>query len=253
MKMAANHAPSLLPVVMLGAVLLTTDLAPGASAAPQLQGPLPLSMVGSVLCLVQCVDLSSAPSIAVTYNDTQGATPLAEVHGVIAGTASSNVTVAVTFSAGESGMIPIYVGGLPAGAYTLSTFVTSTNGSALSGTSVVVFEVLPDGSVTLVGGTAVFTLVGAPALSTQGYPGVLATYKNNLDEPVEGFVSMVVYNSLGQTLDISTSTITPSGSGNVTTFNVIFGLGPGTYNATIFVMSVGIVALSNSTSFSFTL
>lgn len=238
--------------VMLSALLLTTDLAPSASAAPSLQGPLPLSMVGSILCRVQCVDLSSAPSIAVTYNNAQGDIPLAVVHGVIGGTASSNVTVAMTFSAGESDTIPIYVGGLPAGAYTLSTFVTLTNSSALSGTSVVVFEVLPDGSVTLIGGTAVFTLLGAPTPSAQGYFGMQATYKNNLDVEVTGFVWMVIHNSVGQTLSTTTSTITSPGGGKVTAFDVVFNLPPGTYYATMFVTSVGIVALSNSTSFSFT-
>ncbi|MDA4115614.1 MAG: hypothetical protein OK442_03540 [Thaumarchaeota archaeon] len=156
-----------------------------------------MSMVGSVLCLVQCVDLSSVPSIAVTYNDTEGDIPLAVVHGVISGTASTNVTGAVTFSAGESDTFPIYVGGLPAGAYTLSTFVTLTNGSALSATSLVVFEVLPNSSVTLVGGTTGFNLVEPPTPSAQGYFGMQATYKNNLDSRITGFVTMVVHNSAG--------------------------------------------------------
>jgi hypothetical protein len=56
-----------------------------------------------------------------------------------------------------------------------------------------------------------------------------------------------VHNALGQTVDISTATITASAGGSATSFNVLFGLAPGTYTVTVFVTSSSGTAISVST------
>jgi hypothetical protein len=92
------------------------------------------------------------------------------------------------------------------------------------------------------------TVSGTPAKSTQGpYTGVTSTFTNNSPSSVTAYVYAVVHNALGQTVDISTATITASAGGSATSFNVLFGLAPGTYTVTVFVTSSSGTAISAST------
>jgi len=101
---------------------------------------------------------------------------------------------------------------------------------------------------------SVITLVKGPTLLFGGDSPVIQTsYMNNLNFTFTGYVWVVVHNVAGQTVFYSTSTIAPAGGGNETGDNVIFGLPPGTYYATMFVTSESFIAISNSTSFSFTI
>jgi hypothetical protein len=102
--------------------------------------------------------------------------------------------------------------------------------------------------------TSCMSVSGTPAQTTQGaYSGVTSTFTNTSNAPVTAFVYAVVHNALGQTVDISTATVTASAGGSVTAFNALFGLPPGTYSVTIFVTSSSGTAISTSTPVSVTI
>jgi hypothetical protein len=102
--------------------------------------------------------------------------------------------------------------------------------------------------------TSCVSATGQPTQTTQGsYTGVSTAFTNNSNAPVTGFVYAVVHNALGQTVDISTATITAPAGGSVTAFNALFGLPPGTYSVTIFVTSSSGTAISSTTTASVTI
>ncbi len=104
-----------------------------------------------------------------------------------------------------------------------------------------------------VGGTANWTVVGVPRFVTIGItPVVETTFHNNLDVGVLGIVMMVVRNNLGQTVYYSTATLNLTRGLYGTAYNVELGLSPGLYKATIFAISTGGIAISNSTTISIT-
>jgi len=125
----------------------------------------------------------------------------------------------------------------------------ATNQALASPPSVIV------GSVTTsCNSTTCLTVSGTPAKSTQGtYTGITSTFTNNSDAPVTAFVYAVVHNALGQTVDISTATVTASAGGSATAFNALFGLPPGTYSVTIFVTSSAGTAISATSTVSVTI
>jgi hypothetical protein len=249
-----SGAFALLPVAILLSPNLALIAPPVAADQSPLHGPEPLSMITSYLCNYPCAELSSPPLVMVTYKDTQGDIPLALMHGVVrwGQTLYSNQTLSMTFDAGESRTVPFYVGGLAAGLYYLSASATLPNGSALSGTSNLPFQVLQNGSL-FIGQQKDWALVKAPGLAAIGSKATQASYRNSLNFTVTGTVFLILHNSMGQTVSYSTSTLNLSGGGNGTVYNVIFGIPPGKYYATIFVTSISWVPISNSTSFSFTI
>ena len=98
------------------------------------------------------------------------------------------------------------------------------------------------------------TASGSSTQTNQGaYKGVSSTFTNNSNAPVTAFVYAVVHNALGQTVDISTATITASAGGSATAFNALFGLPPGTYSVTIFVTSSSGTAISGTSTVSVTI
>jgi len=105
-----------------------------------------------------------------------------------------------------------------------------------------------------VGGTNVWTMVGAPSFSTSGnFPLGVVSFSNHLSFDVSGIVIMVLRNNFSQTVYFSTGTVTIA-SGAIATVELIeFGLAPGTYNATFFAFTFGGVAISLPTSALFTL
>jgi hypothetical protein len=102
--------------------------------------------------------------------------------------------------------------------------------------------------------TTCVTVNGTPASTTQGpYTGVTSSFTNNSNAPLTAFVYAVAHNALGQTVDISTATVTASAGGSATAFNVLFGLPPGTYSVTIFVTSSSGTAISGTSTVSVTI
>lgn len=107
-------------------------------------------------------------------------------------------------------------------------------------------------AATFVGGTGDWTFVGAPKVSNLGVaPAAASTFVNHLDVPVLAVVMMVMRNSAGQMVSYSTATVDIAPGSLGTAYNAEFGLPFGTYNATIFAMTTGGVAISNYTSISF--
>ena len=102
--------------------------------------------------------------------------------------------------------------------------------------------------------TTCISATGPAKQSAQGpYQGITSTFTNNSNAPVTAFVYAVVHNALGQTVDISTATITAPAGGSATAFNVLFGLPSGTYSVSLFVTSSSGTAISTSSTVSVTI
>jgi len=95
---------------------------------------------------------------------------------------------------------------------------------------------------------------GQSTQTIQGaYQGISSSFTNNSNAPVTAFVYAVVHNALGQTVDISTATVSAPAGGSVTAFNALFGLPPGTYSVSIFVTSSAGAAISSTSTVSVTI
>jgi hypothetical protein len=162
------------------------------------------------------------------------------------GEGSSTFTVPSTIQT-SAGSQPVTSGS----GYTVELQAVSSSSVALaSPPSVTVGSV----SSTSCNTTTCMTVSGTPASSQQGqFTGVTSTFTNNSNAPVTAFVYAVVHNALGQTVEISTATVTASAGGSTTAFNALFGLPPGTYSVTIFVTSSSGTAISGTSPVSVTI
>jgi len=104
-------------------------------------------------------------------------------------------------------------------------------------------------------GTGCMGIVGTPTTSTSGGNTLIsATYTNNSNAPQTAFIYAVVHNALGQTVLYTTSTLNNIAAGGSQTGQlVLFGLAPGTYTATLFVVSTSGTALSTTSTVSVTI
>jgi hypothetical protein len=80
---------------------------------------------------------------------------------------------------------------------------------------------------------------------------VAIAYMNNARYSLTGTVYLVVYNAIGQAVYYSTATVNPMGGEVVMAYLMTNGLSPGAYAASVFVISRNGVAISDSSSFSF--
>lgn len=100
-----------------------------------------------------------------------------------------------------------------------------------------------------VGGTNDWTFVSEPTITRLGISEAAAsTFDNRLEVSVLAVVIMVVRNDAGQMVSFSTATLNITRGSYGTAYTPEFGLPFGTYNATIFAMTIGGVAISNSSS-----
>lgn len=107
-------------------------------------------------------------------------------------------------------------------------------------------------AATFVGGTSDWTPVGAPVVTNLGFSEAAeTTFQNNLDVSVLGIVVMVLHNDRGQTVYYSTATLNITRGLYATAYTVESGVSPGVYNATVFAISTGGIAISNPTTISF--
>lgn len=103
----------------------------------------------------------------------------------------------------------------------------------------------PAAAAAFTGGTNAWTVISAPTLFyTSGNPATAVTYLNNLNATTLGIVILVVHNSLGQTVDYAAATLNLAPGANSTAYDVIFGLPPGTYNASLFAIIPSGTAIS---------
>lgn len=97
-------------------------------------------------------------------------------------------------------------------------------------------------------------IVNPPSYTPFGaFDSIEATFTNEFSTNVTGIVFVVVHNSIGQTVEISTATLPLGAGANGTSYAVIFGLVPGaSYSGNIFVTEASGVAISLTTTLSFT-
>ena len=110
---------------------------------------------------------------------------------------------------------------------------------------------LPAQAQTTVGGTGTWTMVGQPVFSKVGIQeGLEVIYHNNLDVPTQGLIIMVVHNSLGQMLGYGTATLSLNASATAVSPNLLiaFGVSGGNYSASVFAFTFSGVAISNTTT-----
>lgn len=95
--------------------------------------------------------------------------------------------------------------------------------------------------------------IGSPNYTSLGpYHTVEITYANSANATMTGIVFMVVHNYLGQTVEISTATLTLTAGTNGMAFPIAFGLAQGQYSATLFTTSAAGVAITSTTTVSIT-
>jgi hypothetical protein len=99
-------------------------------------------------------------------------------------------------------------------------------------------------------GTQTLKVFAGPGVSIPSET-VTVAYMNNAPYRLAGTVYLVVYNAIGQTVYYSTATVNPSGGQVVTAYLMTIGLAPGIYTASVFVISKTGIAISDSSSFSF--
>jgi hypothetical protein len=98
-------------------------------------------------------------------------------------------------------------------------------------------------------GTGCMTLSGQVSIQTiSGYKTAVTSWTNNSNAPVTAIVYATARNAAGQTVLISTGTITASAGASATAYDVLFGLPSGTYTVNLFVTSTGGVAISTSST-----
>jgi hypothetical protein len=103
-------------------------------------------------------------------------------------------------------------------------------------------------------GTACMGISGTPAISHTSVGTIItASFTNNSNAPQTGYVYAVVHNALGQTVYYTTATVSPAAGASQSGQLVLFGLAPGTYSATIFVVSTSGTAISGTTLVSVTI
>jgi len=108
-------------------------------------------------------------------------------------------------------------------------------------------------SVSACNGSDCWYETSTPVYGSLGpYPAFAIPYVNLFNATTTGIVFMVVHNSLGQTIQISTCVLQLGADANGTARTITFGLGPGMYSATFFVVSTGGYAISTTTTASFT-
>jgi hypothetical protein len=94
---------------------------------------------------------------------------------------------------------------------------------------------------------------GTPTVGNLGaYQSVAINYTNTANGASIGIVFGVFHNNAGQTVEISTATVTLPAEGNGTAWVAQFGLPAGAFSATLFAVSPAGLALSAATVVSIT-
>jgi len=98
------------------------------------------------------------------------------------------------------------------------------------------------------------SLSGTPSVTKSGGNTLIqASFTNNSNAPQTAYIYAVVHNALGQTVYYTTATVSPAAGATQTGQLVLFGLAPGSYTATVFVVSTSGTALSTSSTVSVTI
>jgi len=99
-------------------------------------------------------------------------------------------------------------------------------------------------------GTQTLKMVLGPAPNAPSAT-VAVAYQNNSPYNLTGTVCLVIYNAIGQTVYYSTANVKLIGGEVVVAYLMTSGLPPGAYTASVFVISMSGIAISGSSSFSY--
>ena len=174
---------------------------------------------------------------AVTVNDSSGDLNASSVQAWVNGTAvpASSVSVSGTNNPGSSVSYTVTIDGLTTGAWSVKISASDLAGNTASTTQTLVIKV-PPGST--------FTLTSAPGMISKYHvANVNVTSHDTTTDTVVVFA--VVTNNLGQTVQISTSTVTVAAGATVSAYPVI-NVPSGTYTVTLFVWSTSGESLSQT-------
>ncbi len=173
----------------------------------------------------------SVYNIAFNYRLTSSGVPQYTVVGALAANSLGNGMATFTVPAGTA-----------PGTYTIQL----VNGSGSSLTAWLnIPPVLTVTSVPVTGLTATTLTPGTPYQTTiNGQPTVAISFVNTYSSQLTAIVFATVQNSAGQTVYITTATITPMSEQNVTAYLVLAGLPSGTYTVTLFAITPTGVAIS---------
>jgi hypothetical protein len=192
--------------------------------------------------------LQAGNPVTATIVDLQGDLNASAVTGSMNGTAIPKTAIAVTGTnnLGKNTTYTVAIT-LPAGRW-----VIALSAKDLAGQTSATVQLLP-WVLVIVPISQSFSLVGtAKQITFNGFPAVNATYLNQLPTTQQGVAFGVVNNAKGQTVLITTSTITPTSGGKANAILVLAGLTSGTYSVSIFVISPQGVAISLKTTITVT-
>jgi hypothetical protein len=162
-----------------------------------------------------------------------------------AGIVSGTVVGAILSNSVGAGAATITIPNVSLGTYGVELQTVGKTTDAIASPPSIVVGSVSTGSCN----TTSCMTAGTSTQGTQGaYTGVTTTFTNTSNAPVTAFIYAVVHNALGQTVDISTATVTASAGGSATAFNALFGLAPGTYSVTIFATSNSGTAISGQST-----
>jgi hypothetical protein len=156
---------------------------------------------------------------------------------------ASAITVTGTNKPGSSVTYAVSVSGLPVGTWSLQVSAKTLAGTSGSTTATV--------KVTQVSGTSTFTFVTPKYYLLGPYHTVNVTVTNTQAATITAVVFAVVHNAAGQTLEVSTSTVSVA-AGSTSSAFVVVNQPAGTYSVNVFVWSTSGSSLSASSTVSVT-
>jgi len=189
---------------------------------------------------------NGSSTAALTITSSMGDLNATSVQAWANGTAiaASSITVSGTNNPGSSVNYSVSVSGLNPGTWSLKVQAATLAGLSSSTTATI--------TVTHVTSTNAFTFP-APTYFFLGnqYHTVAVVVTNTQGISLTGIVLAVVHNSAGQTLAISTATVTVAAGGSQTAY-VVLNLPSGTYSVNVFVWSSSGQSLSAPSTVSIT-
>jgi len=192
---------------------------------------------------------ANSSTATVNVTSAQGDLNASSVTATTNGTAVAAAKIAVsgTNNPGHSVTYVVSVNSLPVGTWTL--VVSAKTLAGLSGSATATVKVT---TVTPPTGSGTFTFPSTPKAGTLGpYHVVNVTVTNTQSTTITAVVLAVVHNAAGQTVQVSTSTVTVAALGSATAYPVLT-LPSGTYSVNVFVWSTSGSSLSSSQSITVT-
>jgi hypothetical protein len=154
---------------------------------------------------------------------------------------ATSISVTGTNNPGHSVNYSVSISGLSTGTWSLKVWAKTLAGSGASVTQTI--------TVTVVTSVNAVSFPSPAASCTIGtYKAVCVSIKNTQAGAITGVVFAVVHNAAGQTVQVSTSTVSNLAAGSSSTAYVILSVPSGTYSVNVFVWSTSGGSISTSQS-----